>query len=441
MILRTAALASLFFFPSLICAQNLSALDAYPSDRHGNPIPPVIGEAFFVTTRFESDKIGVAPRLSIETPYGALETTPVVQAVDRDGEHKVVWGPIPSLMDRAVPLRVSLDSRGDVLETDETDNQLMIEVVPTSSARSIEAYSPQELEASMAFMASFVGRPTRVVAWIPVPTTHGFQTLLWERRPVGATTVQSTPFSQPISVLEFKSGLEGWISGSADYRVSASSVRTNAALLRAATFSDYARHSRAYAQWLAPEQYIESRHREIAAVVKSALPKDYKRSMRPYDAAERLYLEVLRRCRYTTSTNGKPSAVGTLRRGEGDCGYLSSLFVALCRNAGIPARTVNGFTMGLDRWHVWAEFAVPGHGWVPVDPAYAKGVGADGSLPLYFGVIPELNQRFATGYGFDRAAQRLRLPMLQSPAIFWYGTGAKLAQFDVSCSLTKVSAP
>jgi transglutaminase-like putative cysteine protease len=61
----------------------------------------------------------------------------------------------------------------------------------------------------------------------------------------------------------------------------------------------------------------------------------------------------------------------------GECGDYSALFVALCRAAGIPARPVVGrwATSEAIDWHVWAEFHLPGYGWVPVDPTVADTTG------------------------------------------------------------------
>lgn len=60
----------------------------------------------------------------------------------------------------------------------------------------------------------------------------------------------------------------------------------------------------------------------------------------------------------------------------GKCTDIHSVFVALCRAAGVPAREVFGIRMGkkpvqdISKWqHCWAEFFLPGYGWVPVDPA------------------------------------------------------------------------
>ncbi len=65
-----------------------------------------------------------------------------------------------------------------------------------------------------------------------------------------------------------------------------------------------------------------------------------------------------------------------LQRPGGKCTDIHSVFVALCRAAGIPAREVFGIRLGkkeeqdITGWqHCWAEFYLPGYDWVPVDPA------------------------------------------------------------------------
>jgi transglutaminase-like putative cysteine protease len=60
----------------------------------------------------------------------------------------------------------------------------------------------------------------------------------------------------------------------------------------------------------------------------------------------------------------------------GKCTDIHSVFVALCRAAGVPAREIFGIRLGkkatedVTKWqHCWAEFFLPGYGWIPVDPA------------------------------------------------------------------------
>jgi transglutaminase-like putative cysteine protease len=58
---------------------------------------------------------------------------------------------------------------------------------------------------------------------------------------------------------------------------------------------------------------------------------------------------------------------------SGKCTDINSVFVGLCRAEGIPAREMFGvrLTEGdiTTAQHCWAEFYLPGTGWVPADPA------------------------------------------------------------------------
>jgi transglutaminase-like putative cysteine protease len=73
---------------------------------------------------------------------------------------------------------------------------------------------------------------------------------------------------------------------------------------------------------------------------------------------------------------GKGDVCALLQRPGGKCTDISSVFVALCRAAGVPAREVFSVRLGKDsevdittHQHCWAEFFLPGYGWVSVDPA------------------------------------------------------------------------
>uniref|UniRef100_A0A831U712 Transglutaminase n=1 Tax=Geobacter metallireducens TaxID=28232 RepID=A0A831U712_GEOME len=73
---------------------------------------------------------------------------------------------------------------------------------------------------------------------------------------------------------------------------------------------------------------------------------------------------------------GKGDVCALLRKPGGKCTDISSVFIALSRAAGVPAREIFGIRLGkkaeedITGWqHCWAEFYLPGYGWVPVDPA------------------------------------------------------------------------
>jgi len=59
---------------------------------------------------------------------------------------------------------------------------------------------------------------------------------------------------------------------------------------------------------------------------------------------------------------------------NGKCADFSSVFVALSRSVGIPAREIFGTRMSKDgditgSYHCHAEFYLPNYGWIPVDPS------------------------------------------------------------------------
>jgi transglutaminase-like putative cysteine protease len=78
---------------------------------------------------------------------------------------------------------------------------------------------------------------------------------------------------------------------------------------------------------------------------------------------------------------GEWPASWVLEHGEGGSAELGNVFVALARASGIPARRLSGWgepfnvseTRTVNRFaHGWAEFYMPGYGWVPADPTFGK---------------------------------------------------------------------
>jgi transglutaminase-like putative cysteine protease len=101
----------------------------------------------------------------------------------------------------------------------------------------------------------------------------------------------------------------------------------------------------------------------------------------PYEIAKTYYQWVMEHMTYQL-VGGLKGARFALVNGYGECGDYTCLFTALCRAAGIPARPVVGrwATSKKNDWHVWAEFYLPGCGWVPADPTVEDNSGGN-----YFG--------------------------------------------------------
>ena len=78
-----------------------------------------------------------------------------------------------------------------------------------------------------------------------------------------------------------------------------------------------------------------------------------------------------------------------LASGQGVCQDFAHLAVALCRSVGVPARYVSGYFFAADdatgadtdtdsvevQTHAWFEAAIPGFGWLALDPTNQREVG------------------------------------------------------------------
>jgi len=144
----------------------------------------------------------------------------------------------------------------------------------------------------------------------------------------------------------------------------------------------------------------------------------------PYLQAMRIFDYVVKNMRYTDISRERGSNIESIlnyavtdpetgeKHFEGVCAHYSVFFVALCRAAGIPARGVCGF-VGWGPWieekdlklrsnrhtlltseglaatrlygpmggHIWAEFYLPGYGWIPADPTWNQ-FGFQGNIKL-----------------------------------------------------------
>jgi transglutaminase-like putative cysteine protease len=107
--------------------------------------------------------------------------------------------------------------------------------------------------------------------------------------------------------------------------------------------------------------------------LRAALGPSIEREPHPILKAQRLYHAVLARLEYHRADSFKGAARAWAEQ-VGECTDYAACFVALCRNFGIPARSVCGFALVDDRWdlHAWAEFYVREIGWIPCDATYGE---------------------------------------------------------------------
>lgn len=126
---------------------------------------------------------------------------------------------------------------------------------------------------------------------------------------------------------------------------------------------------------------------------------------------------------------GLGDVTALLQRPGGKCADISSIYIAIARAAGVPTREILGIRTGkkatqdVSKWqHCWAEFYLPGYGWVPVDPADVRKAMLKQNLKLDDPKVAELRD-----YYWGRVDQyRIRLsegrdlqlnPPQQGPAI------------------------
>lgn len=101
-----------------------------------------------------------------------------------------------------------------------------------------------------------------------------------------------------------------------------------------------------------------------------------------YDKAHAIYdwmCDNLVRTDDKTVIFGDVASILKGERNAGSCMDMNSVFVALCRAEGIPARDPFGLRFTTGGPNCRAEFYLPGYGWVPADPALAikQGRGLD----------------------------------------------------------------
>jgi len=125
------------------------------------------------------------------------------------------------------------------------------------------------------------------------------------------------------------------------------------------------------------------------------------------DKLARFMLAVREALAYDTdSPAANQGALAGLAAGGGTCEEFASLFVALCRAAGIPARVVNGWgrdaASAASAWgisadlrgyrHAWAEVYVAGVGWATVDPTFNRaGISGVSGKGLPAGILIAAN--------------------------------------------------
>ena len=126
-------------------------------------------------------------------------------------------------------------------------------------------------------------------------------------------------------------------------------------------------------EWLSPSHYIDSDNETLRSKA-IELTKDLKSGMEKAKRIQQFVINHITLNIYKDSFLEKASK--TYELGYGTCMNFSRLYVALCRAAGIPARTIWGIIYGYnndniyDYHHQWAEVLDDSDAWHPADFGY-----------------------------------------------------------------------
>jgi transglutaminase-like putative cysteine protease len=212
----------------------------------------------------------------------------------------------------------------------------------------------------------------RIEAWIPLPRYDRFQQVSGVsldspahievvNQPAGGNRVAhltaTAPRSGSIAVtIRFKVRR---VEESADVE----KAQANIPAPRGAAFADY----------LGPDRLIP-----IDGQIKLVSSKVGDPDSSSYDQARAIYDYVIANMSYDKSGKGwgRGDAIYACNVRRGNCTDFHSLFIAIARSRGIPARFTIGFPLGAQSageiagYHCWAEFYAGGQ-WIPVDASEA----------------------------------------------------------------------
>lgn len=172
---------------------------------------------------------------------------------------------------------------------------------------------------------------------------------------------------------------------------------------------------------LAPQTFIESDDPLFAETVER-VSEGKLRLVPPYLAAK----DLIRHCINNIQVTGDgiafrelrlmeglelDGALAAARTGRGSPHDLVCVCVAMLRAANIPARPVIGMwkkAEGKTRFRSWAEFYLPGAGWIPFDPDELRGKGIRSKdVHMHweeFGTMDDLNRFIPLSFHFIPAA-------------------------------------
>jgi len=254
------------------------------------------------------------------------------------------------------------------------------------------------------------GKPARL--WLPMASSNAHQEVtVVERKvpPNSKVEVHTEPkYGNRILYVEASANAEGSIAVSVSYRVVRREVRGD----------ERSRgEDAALAQlFLGPDSRVPVAGKVLRLIEGKPLPTDQ------LQLARALYDVVNSHMVYSKKGTGwgQGDAEWACDNGYGNCTDFHSLFIALARAQGIPARFEIGFPLPEERgegevpgYHCWAWFQPQGRGWIPVDISEANKVKTTRPelVEYYFGNLTPDRVAFTVGRDIHLVPQQSGPPL------------------------------
>jgi transglutaminase-like putative cysteine protease len=159
--------------------------------------------------------------------------------------------------------------------------------------------------------------------------------------------------------------------------------------------------------------------------IREAVRKVVGEEKNPLAAARKIYHFIsdnMRWCPEEEYTLIPSLSLKVLRTHRGDCGVQSTLFITMCRAAGIPARWQSGWESQPEdsNMHDWAEFYIAPWGWLPADASYGLQKSDDPAVrEFYLGHLD--SYRMIVNLDYGRQLQPAKETLRSEPLDFQRG--------------------
>jgi transglutaminase-like putative cysteine protease len=307
-----------------------------------------------------------------------------------------------SWSDREIRLRVpdGAASGNVIVKTDKgTSNNAYFVVNRGAGTKSYTARRKYSVQYATTISVSAASGENTLYLWmprvLPAPEQRAIEPVSREPSPLLDTTAES--------LYAFTNLQKG-----GKYRVSMSWMFDRYAVetqVSAGEVPPYATDTDLYRAFTAPDRLVPSASPDIVKAAAAAAGGE----RNPWWKARRIYDWLLGQVAFNAAAADTGAA---LRQKQGNAFVFSSLYCALLRASGIPARMVAGYLVGdagdTARRHFWDEFYVETLGWVPVDPVLgdertqAPSSVAD-NRAYYFGNLD--NQHITFTKGLEEVSQ------------------------------------